>query len=77
MTALCRVVGSLSQCICCRDGGLGWALGVRQVLSCGAFVLKKHPMILSGSDLSSEGWAVEVFLGLFWPVVGGVEGFWF
>lgn len=67
----------LSQCICCRDGGLGWALEVRQVLSCGASVLVRHPMMLSGIDLWSEGWVGEVFLGLFWLEVGGVEGFCF
>lgn len=38
ITAHRCAVGSLLQCTCCRDGGLGWALEVRQVLSCGASV---------------------------------------
>lgn len=67
---------SLSQCICCRDGGLGWASGVRRALSCGASVpgvLVKPPMMLTGIDPWHEGWVGEVFPGLFWLEVDEVE----
>lgn len=65
---------SLSQCTCCRDGGPGWALEVRQDLSFGTSVLVKT---LNGVDPLPEGWVGEVFLGLFWLGVGEVEGFCF
>lgn len=79
MTALSRAVGSLSRCICCRDGGLGWASEVRRVPSCGAsvpWVLVKIPMVLTGIDLWPEGWVGAAFPGLFWLEVGEVGGFW-
>lgn len=63
-----------SQCTCCRDGGLGWALGVRRGLSCGASVCWKHPPMLA---LQCESWAGGVVPGRFWLGVGVVECFCF
>lgn len=78
ITVLSCALGSLLRCICCRDGGLGWASEVRRVLSCGASVpgvSGKSPMLPNGIDLWPAGWAGEVFPGPFWLEVGEVEGF--
>lgn len=78
ITVLSHAVWSLSRCICCRDGGLGWALGVRLVLSCGASVpgvlVKKLPLMLTVIDLGPESWVGVVSLGLLWLEVGEEEG---
>lgn len=52
-------------------------MGVRQVLSCGVSVpgvLAMLAAMLNGIDLWPEGWVGEVFLGLLWLEVAGVEG---
>lgn len=78
ITVLRCALGSLLRCICCRDGGLGWASEVRWVSSCGASVpgvSARSPMLPNGIDPWPAGWAGEVFPGLVWLEVGEVEGF--
>lgn len=67
----------VSQCICCRDGGPGWAWEAGTGLSYGTVLLKARPMTQSWIALCSEGWAGAVSLGLIWLEAGGEEGIWF
>lgn len=70
-----RSHGEAEECICCRDGGLGWASEVRQVLSYGTSapeVLVKSPMALTGTDPRHEGLELGVSQDLLWLEVDEV-----
>lgn len=68
--------GVLSQCICCRDGGLGGAWEAGPGLSSGTACLRERPRMPCGIALRSECWAGAVSPGLFWLEAGGGEGIW-